>query len=78
MNEDDIKLILKDLLDPNNFRIVDITYLLIYLYLIDKNIKKIQLKPILLLFLPQLLHLRTLKTPIFKQIISHLLEIIHL
>ena len=51
---DDIKLILKDL-DPKNVRVVDISYLLIYLYLLDKNIQKIKVKPILLLFLPILL-----------------------
>lgn len=51
---DDIRLVLKDL-DPDNVRIADVTMLLIYIYLLTKNIEKIRIKPIFLLFLPILL-----------------------
>jgi hypothetical protein len=54
MLSEDIRLILKDL-DPSNINAKDILYLLIYLYLLDKNIKRINVKPIFLLFLPIML-----------------------
>jgi hypothetical protein len=50
----DIALICNDL-DPKNIQAVDVCYLLIYLYLLDRNIKKINVKSIFMLFLPVLL-----------------------
>jgi hypothetical protein len=54
MEDADIRLILKDL-DPHNLRIIDIYTLMLYIYLLTRNIRSIRVKPIIILFLPILL-----------------------
>jgi hypothetical protein len=70
---DDIKLIIKDL-DHKNVKIVDISYLLIYLYLLNKNFQKIKVKPILLLFLPILLKSSHFTADFFSGIFHYVMD----